>query len=235
MSRKKPPKKFYEPSGDRKTSAEIFAEARHSVRSLSSTTRPYTPAQQGRHLFGADGGSAATRNRPPSTFRYEKFSSYIINKFVNTFGTMLVATLGDYNIVVNEGCLSWGRNTRPYTWCIKWIESISLVLGYKMHWECIQQTHVVHTFIWILCIGLHKFMWLLLKGIEILLNMYRRLSYICSQSVSLQELTYRVVAYTGYHWLFSIYLQTFWWRKCMEILTHSMEVQNTETVAQTAS
>lgn len=68
MSRKKPSKKFYESSGDRRTSAEIIAEARRSVRSLSSTTRPYTPAQQGRHLFGADGVSESTRNRPPSTF-----------------------------------------------------------------------------------------------------------------------------------------------------------------------
>ena len=91
MSRKKPPKKFYELSGDRRTSAEIIAEARHSVRSLSSTTRPYTPAQQGRHLFGADGVPATSRNRPPSTFRYEKPYPFELRS-IDTFSYAFIDT-----------------------------------------------------------------------------------------------------------------------------------------------
>ena len=79
MSRKRSPKKFYESISDRKTSVDIISEVCHSVRALLSTTRPYTPAQQRRHLFGTDGTPSASRNRPPSTFRYQSLLLLFVN------------------------------------------------------------------------------------------------------------------------------------------------------------
>lgn len=56
---------FYEPH--KKTSAEIIADARSNVRTLD-TSRPYTPAESSRTLFGNNGKQR--EGRPPSACRY---------------------------------------------------------------------------------------------------------------------------------------------------------------------
>ncbi len=54
---------FYDPG--KKTSAEIIAEARKTVKPLDAA-RPFTPAEPQRSLFG---GARPTEGRPPSAFR----------------------------------------------------------------------------------------------------------------------------------------------------------------------
>eukprot|EP00112_Aurelia_sp_Birch-Aquarium-sp1_P010524 Seg2241.12 transcript_id=Seg2241.12/GoldUCD/mRNA.D3Y31 product="hypothetical protein" protein_id=Seg2241.12/GoldUCD/D3Y31 len=69
---------FYD--AGKKTSAEIVAEARSSMQPVE-TSRPFTPAETNRRLFGTD-TSRTTEGRPPSAFRFAKnySSSFLVLK-----------------------------------------------------------------------------------------------------------------------------------------------------------
>ena len=58
---------FYD--AGKKTSAEIVSEARSTVKVLE-TSRPYTPIENNRRLFGS--AYRPSDGRPPSVFRYNQ-------------------------------------------------------------------------------------------------------------------------------------------------------------------
>lgn len=65
IPRKKHNPAFYELPKGVQTSVQIIEDARRSVRNLP-TSRPFTPAQPTRSLFGGGGGPPG---RPPSVYR----------------------------------------------------------------------------------------------------------------------------------------------------------------------